>query len=137
MKTPKVTRQWKPITTPHGITEFGTRNQAHANFNTFETKHKKMFGKIPEIKFSEKFVTKKIKGEKHLCLEYKAVLKTSLSLFRGKFVGISFLSREAAMEIAVALANEKFTKSKTSHKKERKLGIVKTMLDKIKSKQIV
>jgi len=137
MPTAKVTRPWKPIATPHGTTEFGTGNQAHADFNTFKDKHKKKYGKNPEITFSDKFVTKKIKGEKHQCVEYKATLRTSLSFFRGKFVGTSLVSREAAMEIAVTLANQKFTKPKTSHKKERNHGIVKTMLGRIRSKQVV
>lgn len=133
-------KKWKQIETPHGVTEYGTRNQALADYNAFRTKHKKVFGKLPEeIKFSEKYVTRKIKDEKHQCIEYKAILNTSLSFFRGrgKFVGTSLVSREAAMKIAVQLANEKFPKPKTSHKKERKHGIVKTMLGKIRSKQII
>ena len=130
-------RQWKPIETPDGVTEFGTRNQAHADLNAFKDKHKKMFGKIPEIKFSDKRTTRKLQGEKHEVVEYKATLKTSLSFFRGKFVGISLISREDAMKKALGLANEKFPKVKTAPKKERKHGIVKTMLGKMRSRQVV
>ena len=137
MHAAKVTRPWKPITTPHGITEFGTRNQAHADLNAFKDKHKKMYGKIPEMTFSDKFVIRKIQGEKHQCVEYKATLRTSLSFFRGKFVGTSLVSREVAMEKAVTLANQKFPKPKTSHKKGKKHGVVKTMLRKIGIKQAV
>ena len=37
----KESRQWKPIETPYGQTEFGTRNQAHADLNTFKPSIKK------------------------------------------------------------------------------------------------
>lgn len=138
MSTAKGSRQWEEIKTPHGVTEFGTRNQALADYNAFRTKHKKVFGKLPkEIKFSDKHVTKRIKNEKYQCIEHKAILRTSMSLFRGKFVGVSLVSREEAMKIAVQLANEKFPKPKTSHKKERRPGIVKTMLGRIRSRQVV
>ena len=121
----KESRQWKPIETPYGQTEFGTRNQAHADLNTFKAKHKKKFGKIPVIKYTESYVTKKIKGEKHECYEYKAELKTSISLFKGTFVGKSLTSREDAMKKAVELANQKLSKPKKSPKKERENGVVR------------
>jgi hypothetical protein len=130
-------RQWKPIETPDGITEFGTRNQAHADFTSFRDRHNLFFDKYPEIIFSERNVVKKIKGERHKATEYRATLKTSLSFFKGNFVGTSLVSREAAMKIAVDLANEKFPNSRKVPKKERRPGVVKKMFGRFKSKQII
>lgn len=126
--------QWKPIETPYGQTEFGTRNQAHADYNAFKSKHKKFYGKEPEeIKFSERYVTKKIKGEKHEIVEYKAILRTSISFFKGKFIGISLISREDAMKKAIDLANEKFPKSRKASKKEKKSWYCKKNVWKIQN----